>query len=194
MSYDKDFSWQYEFLPLIREVVGPHLLRVGTFEEDTQRCGDLMVLEASGLTVAARIRRHQYMDYANEFTVRFRRDTGTATEYEKLCKGFGDWLFYGITTPPPEMDFQHWTILDLGVWRTEHREPWVKSGLKANGDGTHFHWYNIESFRGPLVVASSNPDYAPQARAVATVADDEWEKRVTRAERRQRYMDRRYGT
>lgn len=162
MSYQEDRVWSDRFIPCIKRLVGPHLLEPSSFEVDTKQAADLVVLTAKNMTIACRVRRHGYADkYRYEFTVRSARDSGARTELEKLTDGWGDWMFYGHAAQSSPI-VERWWLIDLSAWRAALiRDPGsVVKGNKSNGDGTHFVYFDVRSFKDsgkPLLVAASHP-------------------------------------
>ena len=97
--YQEDREWSDLFIPRIKELVGPHLLSISSFEEDTEQAADLVVLRGRNQTVACRVRRYGYADnYGYQFTVRSARESGAQTELAKIVNGWGDLFFYGHST------------------------------------------------------------------------------------------------
>lgn len=160
-SYGADRKWSDRFIPKIKQIVGPYLLEESSLEVDRKQAVDLVVLNARNLAIAVRVRRPQYESkYKNEFTIRSHRDSGATTEYEKITNGWGDWLFYGFSTPD-EKDVLPWMLIDLHAVRGQlirHRAD-IKMGQKRNGDGTYFTWFDVTSFRADpqILIASSEP-------------------------------------
>lgn len=161
MSYQTDRAWSDQWIPKIREIVGPYLLEPSSFEVDTKQAADLVVLTARDLTVACRVRRKGYAaTYGKQFTIRSHRDSGATTEYEKILLGWGDWLFYGHETMDGKGIFP-WMIVNLKAWRyhllRERRpnEQKLIHGEMPNGDGTYFRWFDATSFpdEHPILIA-----------------------------------------
>ena len=161
MSYGEDRQWSDRFIPRIREIVGPHLLVPSSFEEDTERAADLVILRARDMTIACRVRRHGYLArYPGQFTIRCQRDSGAATELEKIVNGWGDWMFYGHSNAS-EDGIERWWLLDLAAWRAHmiRDKGTIKMGKQPNGDGTYFAWFEIGSFQPyPALVLSQGGD------------------------------------
>lgn len=161
-NYSDDRSWSDRFIPLIKQTIGMHLLAVSTFEQDTKEAADLVVLTASPLKIACRVRKHQYLSkYGNEFTIRKSRPNGSKTEYEKIIDGFGNWMFYAFSNPSDDgSGFSKWWIFSLYAFRVHLIRSAigassVKHGEGINPDGTTFEWFNIDSFVGhpKLIIA-----------------------------------------
>jgi len=143
--FESDYSWQLQFLPKVKQIVGPLLLGQAPFDLDRAECTDLLVLRAKDMRIGCRVRRSGYYErYPNEFTIRSRRDTGASTELEKIVNGWGDWLFYGHAP-----DLLHWLLVDLHAFRAQliRNKDELKRGHKTNGDGTYFAWFDVGSFR-----------------------------------------------
>lgn len=150
MSYEKDRQWSDRFIPMLKLLIGQHLLATSSFEQDAYEASDLVVFNVLNRKIACRVRRYGYADrYQHQFTIRSQRDTGSKTELEKIMDGFGDWLFYGHATVT-ESGIVPWWVIDLNVFRNVMGSfklaKFVQSGKGDNGDGTHFTWYDVRTF------------------------------------------------
>ncbi|MFH0965328.1 MAG: hypothetical protein V2A58_15110 [Planctomycetota bacterium] len=163
-SYTTDRTWSDQFIPELRRVIGPYVLVPSSLEQDRREASDLVVFQATRLTIACRVRRAGYSSrYPNQFTIRSKRTSGAKTELMKLIEGWGDWFFYGHaaeTTPT----LTCWWLLNLAAWRAalilDGRLPadtrHIISGRQVNPDGaTEFQWFDITSFPSALVIAHS---------------------------------------
>lgn len=156
-AYKVDRKWSDRFIPLIKQIVGPRLLVTSPLEVDQKQAADLITIKARNLTIACRIRRAQYYEeYKYQFTVRSHRDSGAETEYSKLVKGWGDWMFYAFALDDTSADLRLWYLIDLAAWRWHlaQKPKTFQSGEIPNGDGTYFAWYDMRSFprEPPLLV------------------------------------------
>jgi hypothetical protein len=161
-SYASDRAFSDRYIPTIRGIVGPLLLTPAPFELDTKEATDLLVFTARDMRIAARVRRaDKYLDrYGYQFTLRAKRDNGVVTELSKIVDGWGDWLFYGFGQPGSSL-IVHWWLIDLHAFRAAliRDKQSLQHGLTANGDGTHFAWFDLRSFpeRPSILVAGSRP-------------------------------------
>lgn len=163
MSYEAQRAWSDRFIPTMKKIIGPHLLESSPFEIDTQQAADLVVMRAKNLTVACRVRRHNYLaSYGDQFTIRYAIDSGRQTEHSKIINGWADWMFYAFTFENEyRLDFAKWTLIDLSAFRAHlilnHKRQHIKAEKKWNGDGSQLIAYRISSFQGDpqLVVAQS---------------------------------------
>lgn len=157
-TWQTDKAWSDRFIPEIRQIVGPRLLVPSSLEVDRTEAADLVILRGRDMTLACRVRKPGFLQYRNEFTVRCKRDSGAKTELEKITEGWGDWMFYGHANDRQD-GFALWWLLDLSAWRAHliRDKGCVVRGTKPNGDGTHFAWFDITSFKGDprLVIARS---------------------------------------
>lgn len=164
MSYKTDRSWSDQFIPTMRQIIGPHLLEPSSVELDTTQAADLVVFRARNVTIACRVRRHGYADrYPFQFTIRSARDSGARTELEKFTDGWGDWMFYGHAAEGGPT-IERWWLLDLAAWRAAliRDRRALRPEVRSNGDGTHFVAFDIRNFKPsvgckPLVIAASHP-------------------------------------
>lgn len=89
-------KWSDQFIPRIRQIIGPHLLRPSTLKEDTEEATDLIMLRAEALRIACRVRREGFVGrFGHEITITCRRESGRECEYDKMILGgMADWFFY----------------------------------------------------------------------------------------------------
>ncbi|RYH08889.1 hypothetical protein [Tropicimonas sp. IMCC6043] len=160
--YPSNRAWSDRFLPEIKRTIGAHLLERAPDPEDWHNATDLMMLDAKDLRIAARVRRPGYANrFPYDFTIRSRIPSGAETELSKIVNGKGDWLFYGHSNETQTGLFSWW-LLDLRAFRAglirqvQNGFP-IRSGDRANPDGTWFKWFDIRSFPKypPIVVAGS---------------------------------------
>lgn len=57
MSYTDDRAWSDRYLPIMRQLIGPHLLMPSPLEVDAKQAADLIVLRGRDMTIACRVRR-----------------------------------------------------------------------------------------------------------------------------------------
>jgi hypothetical protein len=155
----RDFDWQRKFVPSIKQVLANYLVTEAPFADDARRNTDLMVLQAEVTRVACRIRRNEAAQWADEFTIRTQRPNAIRTELDKLLSGWGDYIFYGITTAD-ESKLYVWMLGDLKVFRLwHHRYLAVNNGRvpgveHRNSDGSSaFRAYKIVELPDEFVVA-----------------------------------------
>lgn len=155
MSYAEDRRWSDGLIPVIKKIVGPLLLEESSFEVDTQQAADLVVLNARDKTIAARVRRHGYVDsYGFDFTIRAKRDSGAKTELEKFVDGFGDWMFYGHASVDG-LGIDRWMVISLPAWRAAIIRKQAPCKNKSNSDGTHFVAFDIRELPSDVLIAAS---------------------------------------
>lgn len=157
-----DWKWADRFLPEIRTIVGPHLLRMAPLPVDRNEAADLVTLEARSLMIACRVRRVSNAEYFNQFTLRSRRYSGAKTELEKIVEGYGDLLFYGFADREG-FALKSWMLIDLRAFRSAliTSAQKLRTGEILNADGTAFRWYDVRYFpqKPPLIIArSEDPD------------------------------------
>lgn len=95
-DFSTEFKWSNQFIPRIRQIIGPLLLRPSTVKEDTEEATDLIMLRAEGIRIACRVRRPGFSQkWGNEITITCRRESGSECEYDKMILGgLADWFFY----------------------------------------------------------------------------------------------------
>ena len=163
-GYQIDRAWSDQFIPSIKNIVGPYLLVESDEITDQQKAADLIVFTGRNLTIAARVRSHEYFDrYPYDFTIRSERESGARTELAKIVDGWGDWMFYGHQLERANGLIRHWMIIDLKSWRAQMIRHRPKSPSDAfsqdrdNFDGTRFRVFDARKFgpQPPLLIASS---------------------------------------
>lgn len=151
-TYVKNRRWSDNYMPIVKQLIGGHLLEVSGEYMDTKRCADLVVLKFKYQTVAVRLRRWEYQIYAREFTIRRQSLAGGETEHSKIRKGFGDVFFYGFAHDESRM-VPVWHLIDLDVFR--ETESAIRGMMKDNYDGTGFIAYQYRQFPDNLIIAKS---------------------------------------
>lgn len=158
MPYIDDRQWSDQFIPEIKRIVGPLLMSETPFEIDAEQAADLMVFKAKDMRIAARVRRPGYEQFAYEFTIRSRRDSGAETELSKIVNGWGDWMFYAHDGG--EGTFSRWWLIDLDAFRASliRSRGQISKGEKSNRDGTFFAWFDLRTFPAnpSILVAGSH--------------------------------------
>lgn len=159
-NYDGDRAWSDRFLPTIKQIVGPYLMVESPDEVDQKQASDLIILRARDMMVACRVRRSGFADkYGREFTIRSKRSNGCTTEITKIVDGFGDWMFYGHAVDNSSTAIEPWFLIDLAAFRAHlvRDSRLLKDGNPvpltyrediANGDGTFFTAFDVDSFQG----------------------------------------------
>jgi len=159
-DYRGDKEWSDRFLPQIKAIIAEHLIHTAPFQEDISHNTDLIVLKTTdNIRFACRVRRPYYMDCKHEFTIRYKRESGVQTEWNKVIQGWGDYLFYGISGEGETIDA--WGIGNLNVFRRyveeyKHKydeEPGLTMRTK---DGTRFKVFRWKGIEDGFIVASYN--------------------------------------
>lgn len=122
MSFRENFLWSQRFIDPLRRIVGPLMVEQAPEELDLHYATDLIVMRGGNVEVAARVRRHTYLErYGDEFTIRCRTAFDAETERDKIIKGFGTHMIYGFANEAQD-DLEQWAVLDLCVFRGWHSE------------------------------------------------------------------------
>lgn len=167
IGWQEDKRWSDRFLPEVKGLLGKTLISEPPVEEDQERNTDLVVLRLDAVRIGVRIRRHDQIRYADEFTLRTGRPSGIKTELTKVIEGWGDYLFYGFADQQ-EQNLHRWIIGDLKAFRVWHSRELARNGgkppgkRKNNTDGSSsfcaYRWTDIPGF-----VIAGGPQ--PQKRA-----------------------------
>ena len=162
-DFRTDYDWQMGYMPAVKNLIGPHLLDLSSFEIDAREATDMLVLMARDMRIGCRIRRAGYADaYPYDFTVRSRRASGAKTELTKITEGWGDWLFYGHAEHDQIPSLARWFLIDLHAWRAQQIRSKQRAGdprQRSNPDrATGFIAFDLRRFepQPPVLVAASH--------------------------------------
>jgi hypothetical protein len=148
-TYQGDRALSDRFLPDIKRHLAPYVdgnpVIVASDDLDQKKATDLV---AGDVRIAYTVRSMSsyWPQFRRQFTVRFKRDSGTKTELAKIAEGHCDWKFYGFHDGVNRV--LEWYLVDLHVLRLhwEDDRHMLKYEIKPNGDGTHFIAFWIDSF------------------------------------------------
>ena len=115
-GWQQDKAWSDKFLDDIRSALGVHLFQEPPVKEDQQHNTDLIIFRSNDLRVGCRIRKHHYLKFSDEITIRAGRPSGMKTEMTKIIEGWGDYFFYGFANKE-ETGLDKWIIGDLKAFR-----------------------------------------------------------------------------
>lgn len=116
-KYGSDRAWTDALLYEIKTILGPCLLTEGSFEEDAKENTDLKVFNMKGTRIGCRVRTYEwFIKCPEQFTIRYSRPSGVATEIDKIMAGWGDLFFYGFANESKTKIIK-WTVADLNVFR-----------------------------------------------------------------------------
>ncbi len=162
-DYEANRRWSDLYLPQVKSLVGPHLLDVASFEVDTEEAADLTVLRVSDKRIGVRMRRLEEVkeDWLWQFAIRSKNKFGGLTEFNKVFRGFGDWLFYGFSPSGPVVAVERWFIVRYDSLRYHYSfnrgALWRQE--KPNWDGTGLTAFGVHSFPvdPPILLDCSHP-------------------------------------
>jgi len=158
-NYGIHRAWADKFMPIVRKLIGYHLIIDAPKEEDEFHNTDLMTITQGSVRIGVRLRRFdQYEKFKDGFTIRSKRESGNKTELEKIIEGWGDYFFYGFVNKE-ETSFIDWYLLDLKVFRSI-LSRWYKNGKKLNeipmnGEAA-FLGLKLSDFPDTLIVGRKN--------------------------------------
>jgi len=159
MSYSSERrNFSDQFIPHMKQIIGPHLIEPASFKLDTEQATDLVIFRARDLRIAARVRTPQYRKrYPYQFTIRS-VSHGNKTEMHKIKEGWGDLMFYGFASDDLT-DVPLWYLINLDNFRADlwFLESSLKKGHQPNGDGTEFDWFDVRTLSPDVIRASSPP-------------------------------------
>jgi len=148
--YQRQREWSDHFLKLIARELGEAFIIPAPEYQDTQENTDLMVFKQKNCTYAARVRHCRYYDkFKDEFTIRCSISGGGQRELDKVLRGFGDYMFYGIANQKRN-GFLCYSIIDLDVFRKEYDISKGSSTI-VNQDYTAFKAFCYAEFEGDLI-------------------------------------------
>lgn len=149
--YQRQREWSDHFLKYIPRELGEAFIIPAPEYEDTKENTDLMVFKQRNCTYAARVRHHQYHDkFKDEFTIRCSVSSGGQTELDKVLKGFGDYMFYGIANENRD-GFLRYSIIDLEVFRRQYNLLKGRGPIYNFQDNTAFKAFDYREFSDDLI-------------------------------------------
>jgi|ERR1035437_673885 hypothetical protein len=123
-DYITDKVYEEQRMPTVKAILASTMgmaNRPATKEEDQIFATDIVA--ADGTRIGCRVRRAKYWeneDWRRQFTIRWDRESGAVTEFEKVVEqGKGDMLFYGFGKDEKSLDIPYWNLLSLDVFRKE---------------------------------------------------------------------------
>ena len=151
-TWTESKRWADRYLPVVKRILGEHLICEAPIEEDQQRNTDLIVLRFNAVRIACRFRKAEYFaKFGSEFTIRASRPSGAQTELAKILGGWGDYMFYGFAGNTG--GFVAWAIADLDVFRQHYPQNMGMS--RANTDNSSsFLVFRWDDFPTNMVIAS----------------------------------------
>lgn len=157
-EWQKDKRWSDIFIPEIKGILGTHLIGEPPLAEDSLHNTDLMVLKLDAVRIGCRIRKFDYLNFSDEFTLRASRRENK-TELAKVIEGWGDYFFYGFSDRDGRK-LSAWMLGDLKVFRLWFTTTIVKNEgrvpgqLNENYDGSStFRAFNINALPKDFIVA-----------------------------------------
>jgi hypothetical protein len=153
-------DWSDQFIPEIKCLLGLVFMRVASWSEDTLEATDMV---PEGLTektrIACRVRKHEFIHWKNEFTIRSSVPSGYETEFRKIMRGCGKYLFYAFTNRE-ETHICHAVIGDLDIFREWAAEKMLKGDRdwyveNRNSDGTKFMVFEIKKLPPEFILFHS---------------------------------------
>lgn len=156
-NFRDSFKWSNLWINKIRTIVGAHLLRPSTVEEDTQEATDLIMLRAEAMRVACRLRKPGYVPaFAWDVTFTARRENGFPCEWDKLVIGKkANWFFYGhASTVTPEGRIHPWFLIDVDMARPYLlSRKWIERGPNKDELGRRCWFYAFDLRNHPALQA-----------------------------------------
>ncbi len=170
MTWTKDKAWSDIYIPEIKRILGPHVLKEASVEDDQQRNTDLIVLCASAIRIACRVRHSNVFDrWPLDITIRCSRPSGIKTELYKIIGGWGDLFFYGHASPVDKGLFRAWCLIDLEKWRNWfassawklRKQPWERHQNKD--ESSEFAAFNVHHYgmEETLIASEGLPPLQP---------------------------------
>lgn len=173
MSWVHDKNWSDKFIDRITPILGYVFFTKAPLQRDMQEATDLVILKMQDIRIGVRMRRREHVQYANDFTIRCSRPTGTQTELEKLVAGYGHYLFYGFEGESDGL-LGKWHIIDLNDFRLKlhlgiaSMAAGVLPGREiTNHDGTTFRAFRYSDFPTQMIVAHGTGHRVEYQRGIA---------------------------
>lgn len=150
-TFEGSFAWSRQWNPLLKILIGPHILREGNEIEDQNLATDMTLLKAGEIVVACRVRSPGYAQrYGNQVTVTCKRETGALDESKKILFGtMGDLFFYGHATTDSVSNggtIAPWFLVDLRrarPWMQQNHGPMLGPNKDRHGKRCWFYAFDV---------------------------------------------------
>lgn len=167
-GWQTDKRWADQYMPVIKRILGEHLIGEPPIAEDQERNTDLIVLRMDAVRIACRVRKAKQLAtapwYANEFTIRTVRPSGAETELTKIIAGWGDYFFYGFGATTGAV--APWALCDLRVFRIWHsRQLYSRGGVQP---GTEHRNRDASSLFRVFEYKHLPPEFVVASHGIAT--------------------------
>ena len=149
MGYEKDLRLEIKFDKTIKSILGNCFIQKNT-NLDKLEGTDFIVYEIKPFKIGVRLRTNKYfINYPNEFTIRYSRPSGINTEIHKIQKGLVNYILYGFVNPE-ETKIIKWFLGDLEIFRSVNQKPLQ---IKQNNPpDSEFAVYNLNQFPKNFII------------------------------------------
>lgn len=152
-SYENNIRLERKFTKEIKCILG--LCFIGQDPIMDKYYGtDFLVFRIEPIKVGVRLRTFQYYKnkrYREQFTIRYKLDSGNRTEIDKIREGLVDYILYGFVDKREEKII-HYFIGDLGVFRKYEKELRAELRLNKDKNPSTLAAYNLKDFPLSFVV------------------------------------------
>ena len=125
IDFDRDIQLEIKFSRQIKAILGNQFI-IKDEIEDLENGTDFMLLKVNPFRVGVRLRRYKfYLQYPDDFTIRWERPSGVSTEIHKIRQGKVDYILYGFVNASEKKILKYF-IGDLNVFRNTEAEPIIK--------------------------------------------------------------------
>lgn len=142
IDFERDLQLEIKFSRQIKAILGNQFI-IKDEIEDLENGTDFMLLRVNPFRVGVRLRRYKfYLQYPDDFTIRWERPSGVPTEIHKIRQGKVDYILYGFVNGS-EKKISKYFIGDLNVFRNTEATPIIKPNNPLDS------WlaiYNINQF------------------------------------------------
>ena len=149
MSYEHDLRLELKFDRILKSILGNCFIQKNT-NLDKLEGTDFIVYEIKPFKIGVRLRTHKYfLDYPDEFTIRYSRPSGVNTEIHKIQQGLVNYFLYGFVNPE-ETKIIKWFVGDLEIFRSVNPEPLqIKQNIPPD---SMFAVYNLNQFPESFII------------------------------------------
>ncbi len=153
-GFPTDSKLEYKFDRIIKSILGNQFI-AKDITADLNEGTDFLVYSVLPIRVACRLRRFKYVKYDSEFTIRWSRPSGIATEFHKVMKGLVNYILYGFVDEHEEKIVRYF-IGDLNVFVESNIKPYsIKPNVPYDSE---LAIYRISDFPGNFVVKTWPPN------------------------------------
>lgn len=154
----RDMQLEIKFKKKIKMILAEQFI-IKDRKMDLEKGTDFLIVNINPFKVGVRLRRYKYYvknhgTYRNQFTIRWKRPTGVATEIDKIREGYVDYILYGFVDELEQHIIQYF-IGDLKIFRKNEPKP-LCTPINRDRRRSQLAAYELSQFPDEFIVDQRN--------------------------------------